>query len=213
MFFNARSVGNKADVIKATMSKKGAVYCGISESQSYNDSASLSDAKFRWDAGSEGKPKAGSGPSRGMGAFVDHTTIKASVVETGTFVVWHRVETAPSVEGGESRPLFVGVGYFPHAQDTKGHGRANKELAAGLRKYRDIGHVVFGGDLNAHTGLNGDHSPVDEAGIMLLKTVTTLTCSWSTPWKAFAVVAPPEFRFRREASNRARSTTSSAPPP
>ena len=171
MFFNARSVGNKADVIKTTMSTKGAVYCGVSESQTFNDSASLSDAKFRWDAGTKGKPKAGSGPSRGMGAFVDHTAIKASVVETGTFVVWHRVETAPSVEGGENRPLFVGVGYFPHAQDKKGHTKANKELAAGLRKYRDIGHVVFGGDLNAHTGLNGDQSPVDEAGIMLLNTV------------------------------------------
>jgi len=65
----------------------------------------------------------------------------------------------------------VGVGYFPDAQDTEGHVKANKELLACLRKYRDLGHVVFGGDLNAHTGLNGDSTPVDAAGIMLMETV------------------------------------------
>jgi hypothetical protein len=28
-----------------------------------------------------------------MGAFIDRTAIKASVIETGTYTVWHRVET------------------------------------------------------------------------------------------------------------------------
>ena len=57
MFFNARSVGNKGTVIKAKMTSKGAVYGGISESKTFNESASLSDAKYRWDAGTEGRPK------------------------------------------------------------------------------------------------------------------------------------------------------------
>jgi hypothetical protein len=171
MFFNPRSLGNKVDVVKDTMTDLGVVYAGISESHTFNDSAGLTDAKFRWDAGTEGKPKAGSGPSRGMGALIDRTAIKASIVETGTYVLWHRVETTSPAEGGVSLPLFVGVGYFPDAQDTSGHTKANKELLTGLRKYRDLGHVVFGGDLNAHTGLNGDTTPVDAAGVMLLETV------------------------------------------
>ena len=171
MFFNPRSIGNKVDVIKNSMIDRGVVYAGISESCTFNDSATLSDAKFRWDAGTEGKPKSGSGPTRGMGALIDRTAVKASIVETGTYTLWHRVETTTPAQGGDGRPLFVGVGYFPDSQDTKGHAKANKELLACLRKYRDLGHVVFGGDLNAHTGLNGDDTHVDDAGTMLMETV------------------------------------------
>jgi len=172
MFFNPRSIANKADVVKNTMTDRGVVYAGISESKTFNDSAGLTDVKFRWDAGTEGKPKVGSGPSRGMGVFIDRTNIKASIVETGTYTLWHRVETTGPAGGGTSLPLFVGVGYFPDAQDIAGHRKANTELLAGLRKYQDKGHVVFGGDLNSHTGLNGDTTPVDDAGVRLLETVT-----------------------------------------
>ena len=170
MFFNARSILNKADTVKSFMTDHGAVYAGISESKTYHDSTSLSDSKFRWDAGTEGKPKSSCGPTRGMGAFIDRNAIKASNVETGKYTVWHRIETAPT-DDGDNLPIFVGVGYFPDSQDTQGHSRANKELRNCLRKYRDLGHVVFGGDLNAHTGLNGDEMPVDEAGLMLMDTV------------------------------------------
>ena len=171
VFFNARSIFNKAGVFKSFMTDKGAAYGGISESKTYNDTAGLSDSTFRWDAGTEGKPKSGSGPTRGMGAFIDRTAIKASIVETGTYTMWHRVETRARAGQGKTKPIFVGVGYFPDSQDKKGHAKANKELARCLRKYRDLGHVVFGGDLNAHTGLNGDVTPVDDAGLMLMDTV------------------------------------------
>ncbi len=175
VFFNARSIGNKVDVLKSFMKGKRAAYGGISESRTYNDSASLSDSTYRWDAGTEGKPKSGSGPTRGMGALIDRMGIKASIVETGTYTMWHRVETRARVGEGKTKPIFVGVGYFPNAQDKKGHAKANKELARCLRKYRDLGHVVFGGDLNAHTGLNGDETPVDDAGLMLLTTVNAVS--------------------------------------
>jgi hypothetical protein len=171
VFFNARSIFNKADVFKSFMTDKRAAYGGVSESKTHNDSAGLSDSTYRWDAGTEGKPKSGAGPTRGMGAFIDRTAIKASIVETGTYTMWHRVETLARTGEGKTKPIFVGVGYFPDSQDKKGHARANKELARCLRKYRDLGHVVFGGDLNAHTGLNNDDTPVDDAGLMLLTTV------------------------------------------
>ena len=164
MFFNARSIGNKKDLVKDAMITKGAVYGGISETQTYNESASLSDGTFRWDAGSEGRPKSHHGATRGMGALIATASIKASVVETGKYTLWHRVEMVAG-------PLFVGVGYFPDSQDVTGHKKANAELDTCLRKYSGLGHVVFGGDLNAHTGLNGDNTPVDKAGLMLLKTV------------------------------------------
>ena len=171
IFFNARAIGNKADVFKSFMTEVGADYGGISESRTYNDEASLSDDKFRWDAGTEGRPKSGSGPSRGMGAFINRKEINATVVETGVYTHWHRIETLPGKGEVDNTPLFIGVGYFPDSKDVKGHTKANKELAACLRKYSPLGHVVFGGDLNAHTSMNGDKSPSDEAGAMLMRTV------------------------------------------
>jgi len=171
IFFNARAIGNKADVFKSFMTEVGADYGGISESRTYNDEASLSDDKFRWDAGTEGRPKSGSGPSRGMGAFINRKEINATVVETGVYTHWHRIETLPGKGEVDNTPLFIGVGYFPDSKDVKGHTKANKELAACLRKYSPLGHVVFGGDLNAHTSMNGDKSPSDDAGAMLMRTV------------------------------------------
>jgi hypothetical protein len=207
VFFNARSIANKADVFKSFMTDKRAAYGGISESKTHNDTAGLSDSTFRWDAGTEGKPKSGSGPTRGMGAFIDRTAIKASIVETGTYTMWHRVETRTRNGEGKSKPIFVGVGYFPDSQDKKGHAKANKELARCLRKYRDLGHVVFGGDLNAHTGLNNDETPVDDAGLMLLTTVN------NTDMLLVNAMGSICSRFKRGRSSRARWTTSSAPPP
>ena len=147
------------------MKDRGAVYAGLSESQTYRSDTELSDAKWRWEAGTEGKPsEKGASPSRGMGAFIDTTVVEASLVRTDKYAVWHRIE----LEGGVA--LVVGVGYFPNAQDIKGHERANVDLREALAYFNSQGvHVVFGGDLNAHTGANGDTSPVDAAGRMILE--------------------------------------------
>ena len=67
-------------------------------------------------------------------------------------------------------PLVVGTGYFPQASDLQGHSRANSELLDFVRGFRAQGAlVVFGGDLNAHMGANGDTMPTDSAGRMLLE--------------------------------------------
>ena len=111
---------------------------GISESRTYNDN--LSDERWKWDAGTEGRPTARTGATRGMGALVDRNRINASVVYTGKYTIWHRVELE---DGG---CLVVGTGYFPHAQDVAGHEQANKELLGRLLHFGRLGHVVFGGD-------------------------------------------------------------------
>jgi hypothetical protein len=90
--------------------------------------------------------------------------IKGSVVATGKYTLWHRVEM-------KGMPLVVGTGYFPQATDVVGHRLANDELFEFLARFRREGcHVVFGGDLNAHMGANGDPAPTDAAGKMLLET-------------------------------------------
>ena len=167
VFWNPRGISNKEVVFKHFLDQKGAVYAGVSESQTYRSGTELSDARWRWDGGKEGKPsEKGGAPSMGMGALVDVTKIEGSLVRQGKYTLWHRIE----LEGGGGA-LICGVGYFPDSQDLRGHAAANKELAESLAFFSLNGDVVvFGGDLNAHTGANGDLTPPDKAGDMLLET-------------------------------------------
>ena len=92
-----------------------------------------------------------------MGALVDTTKVEGSLVRKGKYTLWHRIEL-----DGDGGALICGVGYFPDAKDVKGHAAANKELAESLAFFSYNGDmVVFGGDLNAHTGANGDLTPPD----------------------------------------------------
>jgi hypothetical protein len=177
VFFNARGITNKEVVLKEFLHKKEAVFCGVSESHSYRDSVALSDARWRWDIGPEGKPsERGTRPARGIGAMIDIQKTKANVVAEGKYTLWHRIDLLSPNEGdggeGVTRtPLVVGTGYFPKALDKAGHKEANDELFRFLSKFRLEGYkVIFGGDLNAHTGSNGCPMDVDEAGMMLLET-------------------------------------------
>ena len=169
VFWNPRGISNKEVVFKHFLHQKGAVYAGVAESQTYRSDTELSDARWRWDGGTEGKPsEKGGAPSRGMGAFVDITKIEGSLVRKGEYTLWHRIELE-----GDFGALICGVGYFPDAQDTKGHAAANKELAESLAFFSCNGEMtVFGGDLNAHIGANGDLTPPDSAGDMMLETAS-----------------------------------------
>jgi hypothetical protein len=169
VFWNPRGLTNKATEFKGYLGELDAAYAGISESQTYKDGLTLSDGEWRWDAGAEGRPteKGGGGVARGIGALVNTNLTQASVIRTGKYTLWHRLE----LEGG-GKPLAVGTGYFPKAQDVKGHVAANKELSADFACLIELGYrMVFGGDLNAHIGANGDATPVDAAGRMLLETL------------------------------------------
>ena len=166
VFWNPRGISNKETIFKNFLDQKEAVYAGVPESQTYRSSAELSDARWRWDGGAEGKPsEKGGKPSRGLGAFIDSSKVEGSLIHTGNYTMWHRLE----MEDGT--PLVVGVGYFPDAQEPKEHIKANKELTEMLARYNSEGSkVIFGGDLNAHTQANGDSTPTDHAGDMLMET-------------------------------------------
>jgi hypothetical protein len=168
VFWNPRGILNKEVEFKTFLNDQGAAYAGVSESQTYKDGANLTDERYAWEAGTEGCPsERGAGPSRGMGAFVDKRKAEASLIRTDKYAVWHRL----SVPEGDD-PLVVGVGYFPNAQDVRGHEEANAELSVALAYFREQGlRVIFGGDLNAHIGANGDLTPPDRAGRILLETV------------------------------------------
>jgi len=169
VFWNPRGLVNKVTEFKGELDAVGAAYAGVSESQTYKDGLALSDGKWKWEAGTEGRPSesGAGGVARGMGALINSEMAQASMIRKGKYTMWHRLE----LEGAE-KALVVGVGYFPNAQDVKGHAAANKELRLAIAELVEQGYsVVFGGDLNAHTGANGDLTPSDTAGAMLLETV------------------------------------------
>jgi hypothetical protein len=170
VFWNPRGLTSKATEFKSFMGEAGAAYGGLSETHTYKEGKALSDGRYRWDAGTEGKPaECGNGPKQGMGAMIDTTLVEASLVRTDKYIVWHRLETA-ELEGKGS--IVVGTGYFPQANDVHGHEEANRELALSIAFFREQGcRVIFGGDLNAHTGANGDTTAPDTAGRKLLDTV------------------------------------------
>jgi hypothetical protein len=145
VYWNPRGIHNKEEVFKAFLSRRGSAYDGLSESQTYK-SSELTDATWRWDAGKESKPPATRGkPARGIGAFINTRKCTASVVTTGKYTLWHRIELA-----GLKEPLYCGVCYFPQATDVKQHAKANAELLVDLLHFKVLGHVVVGGDFNAH---------------------------------------------------------------
>ena len=128
----------------------------------------LSDSTWLWDPGSEHLPSAGAGyPPRGMGAFLNRKDCKASLVYKGKYVMWHRIELPTH------QPLFVGLVYFPDAKLLADHSLANAELCESASPFLDQGHVILGGDFNAHTGANGDHRH-DAAGQLLEESLAFL---------------------------------------
>jgi hypothetical protein len=133
VFWNPRGLTSKATEFKDFMGAQDAVYGGISESHTYQEGNELSDGRYRWDAGTEGKPsERGGGPTRGMGAIIDTSKVEASLVHTGKYTVWHRLETSD-----DNGAIIVGTGYFPNATDVKGHDEANKELSLCLAMFRE----------------------------------------------------------------------------
>jgi hypothetical protein len=164
VFWNPRGVDLKHGLLKQLLKSTGAAYGGCSETQSYKNN-SLSDGDWNWDSGTESLPKRGTRSKGGTGAFVHKTRTKASLVHVGEYTVWHRLEPKAS-----SPPVFVGVGYFP--QDSR-FSLGLKEFIELATKFKAMGQVIFGGDLNARTGSNGD-TTTNSRGISLLNAVDNL---------------------------------------
>ena len=86
VFWNPRGISNKELIFKNFLDQKEAVYAGVPESQTYRSSAELSDARWRWEGGAEGKPsEKGGKPSRGLGAFIDSSKVEGSLIHTGKY--------------------------------------------------------------------------------------------------------------------------------
>jgi exonuclease III len=170
VFWNPRGIVNKATEFKHFLEDQGAVYAGLSESQTYKEGHALNDAKWNWEAGTETSPsEEGSGVhvARGIGALTNSEQVKASVIRKGKYTLWHRLDVQ---EGGKD--LAVGTAYFPNAQDIEGHTNANEELRGDFNALSNLGYsMVLGGDFNAHTGSNGDTRPTDKAGNMFLSSI------------------------------------------
>jgi hypothetical protein len=164
VFWNARGISSKEPVLKGFLAAQGAAYAGISETQVYQG-RDMSDERWRWDPCVEKQPAPGAThASGGLGAFIDRGKCKASLVHTGKYTAWHRVEL------NAAKPLFVGSALYPHCRDMAGHREANAEMLDYVASLGPGSLVVYGGDLNCHTGANGDGTAVDSAGKMFLDT-------------------------------------------
>jgi hypothetical protein len=163
--WNARGLGNKAPVLKRQLAELGVVFCGVAEANTYR-SSHLSDDKWVWDAGVENRPSSSHPhPPGGIGAVVSRD-VSHSVIATGKYSVWARLEFKGSV------PVFICECYFPHSSKTRQHRAAWREVSERAREYGEVGHVVVMGDFNAHIGINGGST--DAAGRMLLRTTQSL---------------------------------------
>ena len=115
VWWNARDINNKEPFFKDFLDSEGAIFAGISEPMTYKQEQELSDARWNYTAGREcGPTERGGKPHGGRGAFTDKTKTKASVVRSGHYNIWHRLE----LRGAH---MIVGTGYWPNAQDIIGH--------------------------------------------------------------------------------------------
>ena len=102
---------NKATEFKHFLEDQGAVYAGVSESQTYKEGHVLTDAKWNWEAGMEtSPPEEGSGVhvARGIGALTNSEKVKASVIRKGKYTLWHRLDVKE-----EGKNLAVGTSLLP----------------------------------------------------------------------------------------------------
>ena len=157
---NPRGLVNKEPVVKKKLKELGVSFCGVAESHTYR-STHLNDEKWKWDPSVENRPsQANPHPPGGIDVIFSRD-ITTSIVATGKYSVWSRIE----FEG--SAPVFQCECYFPHSSKTRQHRAAWRDIHARVIEYKEIGHVVVMGDLNAHTGINGGCK--DTAGRMLLR--------------------------------------------
>ena len=164
--FNARGVTTKEEVLKEWMVKKGVACAGIAECHTYRDHG-LSDKEWQWEPGREVRPGPQQHHPPGGTGFFTRTNLRASIVESGEFAVWCRIEmkTGP--------PGFVGECYFPADSDVSKHKQAWDEVEGTVEKIRKLGHIVLMGDFNAKMGMNGDHR-VDTVGRLMRKRLNAM---------------------------------------
>ena len=164
--FNARGAESKEEILKEWFTEKDVACAGIAESHTYL-SHGLSDAAWRWEPGKEVQPgPLHRHPPGGVGFFTS-TSSKASVIESGEYSVWCRLETKEGI------PVFVGECYFPHKSEINKHKQAWNEVEKAVEKPLHLGHIVLMGDFNAKMGMNGD-CQVDAAGRLMRKRLNAM---------------------------------------
>jgi hypothetical protein len=117
----------------------------LQETHSYR--RDYGDDRWRWQSGLESLPKKGQTfPPGGMGILVDANRIPGCrVLEVGKHSMWTLIP-------GASVDLIVGNTYVHRDRRSN----ALEEIKRCLKKYGSQGLVVWGGDMNARYGCNGD---------------------------------------------------------
>ena len=157
--WNANGLVNREPFLKKKMKELDVSFCGVAESHTYRNTH-LNDENWRWEPGVEHQPsQTQKYPPGGIGVKSSRN-ISTSIVATGKYSVWSRIEFEDGI------PLFQCECYFPHSAKTRQHREAWREIQARAREYGELGHIAVMGDFNAHIGVNGGGT--DSAGRMMM---------------------------------------------
>ena len=180
LHFNPRGFSSKEEVIKDFLKKNKISFAGLAETHMFQ-SAGVSDNKWEWQGGAESRPGLGNPyPRGGIAVLVDRRLV-FSIVKSGSFSVWTRIE----ITGGS--PIFIAECYFPENSDTVSHRRAWAEVETCCAEFRNLGHLLIMGDFNTHIGL--DKMKILASGVHMLTRLQILnlhlingtsTCTGST---------------------------------
>jgi hypothetical protein len=134
----------------------------ISETQVYR--TELSTARWKWERGKENLPVGGQTfPPLGMGLWYNYCRVPDGlIVGKGVYSQWILLP-------GAAVDIIVGSVYVPHG-NTKEREKAYTEIHGFIVKLRRRGIVIWGGDINARLGMNGDKvTQMDTRANRLLK--------------------------------------------
>ena len=180
LHFNPRGFSNKEEIIKDFLKKNKVSFAGLAETHSFRNPG-FSDKVWDWQGGAEHRPNLGNHQSKGGIAVLVDRGLVFSLVKSGTFSLWTRIE----IKGGF--PIFVAECYFPNCSDSSAHKRAWAEIATCCSEFRNLGHLLIMGDFNTHIGL--DKSKILPSGQTMLTHLLSLnlhllngtsTCTGST---------------------------------
>ena len=161
MWWNAHGLNKHTQQLSEYLRAHEITMCGVTETWIYDQDVFCDG--YRWSKGHEEPPHAVTSRVRkGMGVL-SANGLQSVVWHIDQHATWVRIELAPDslarplTTDPHQRYLFVATVYAPQ-YSTARNERAKmwSDLREAVIKYRDLGMIVIGGDLNGRTAANGD---------------------------------------------------------
>ena len=163
---NIHGLENREEMVKEFINQEKIHVEGLVETHAHG--SDFTDVRLQWDPGPEQLPVNNRPPTKGIGFLYQRNT-QLGTTFIGTYSQWVRLQLKH-----HEKPIYICESYFPHSRKIEEHKIAWAEIMSLVSKYSLEGHIILMGDFNAHTGANGDPTPVDGAGRLLLRNVNLM---------------------------------------